>query len=1201
MNSVSTEFATHRPKLQSALEDDEDPLAAFEEVVQLSTKSSPARVFALEQTLRAFCEDPRYSGDLRYLRLWMEYAREVNAESEAIIYEWCIWRKVGVASALLWEAWAASLEVRGLQVEADKAFRTGISAKARPVERLKKRYAEFQARQSPSSRPTPKPRRSFAPSGSSEVDALRKNPFKHFPASALPPPSKGQASKISSASTSATASASSTTLSSTSSASTVTPSSAVKYGHSRYAPMLAPPVPGRRPEKLRFDLSLLFTREGVEYSTAEVRARSMGLLGKKWGPPNPSELPASPVPPSGSNTGDKGAGKMKVNFNDDGTRSTQNMGWMASGKRKSFAGTNEPTVTINTKEALADVFGMYNSPERTVRSRIGVGGKHAPVKKIEPINPLLKPVTPSHPTQGSNENSTPKVANEGFTPFRDENAGSKENSKTPIAKFKPFVDGQGNPPAITPEPGRRALSIKDAKGPKEPSPASETKGTSSLEEGNVFARVFTPVSTKEPLTRPEAAASEVREHLESVFAPPSKDKVDPPPSTTPASGAFKPFVDSDSKTPFKVFSRPGASSENGGLGGNIFTPKPSAFKPLRDSKRVLTQQEPVGDAPRAFKPFQDGGLVSSTPAQGKNIVGPSSDVSSSDDQAEFADEGGFVYTDAEGQPSSVSSESQFEDEYQEVGEEAVYDIGEEDEDEEDDRHRQPLGGRFGAINVMTPITERTFEYTRSTAGFLTPHGTDAVEAAEQLAAELREDNEQEQGQRYGYMDEDGEDEFNPPNASAEFFEDRTGTLSLGDTLALVSSFKPPNPCNPFDPAIMSKVLSLLPLEQEFYDLRDEEAGMLGDLQRFAAKKTKRGGSSGRGFDDDSGILMSLGGKAFKVTEKLGEGGFGSVFAARDLKRPAGEDEDEDDFDLDDDDDEDSKVALKVVKPRNLWEFHVLRRIHRTVPEAIRRTIIYPLSLHVFRDESYLSLPLCSQGSLLDIVNRASSAGISQQGACLDELLVFFFTIELLRFLEGMHSSGFIHGDLKIDNCLLRLEDIPLGDGPLAPMYGSGGEGNWRYKGLAVIDFGRAIDTALFPRSQRFVGDWSTDARDCRELRDGRPWTYQTDYFGLAGIIYCMLFGKYIEDSALAPTMDDAGRECLKIATPFKRYWQSDLWTRLFHILLNSAQVGLDGQLPLCEELAEIRQEMEAWLQANCNRSSNTLRGLLKKIEVSLFS
>lgn len=139
--------------------------------------------------------------------------------------------------------------------------------------------------------------------------------------------------------------------------------------------MLAPPAPGRRPEKLRFNLSLLFTPSGVEYSAQEVRARSMGLLGKKWGPPPASELR------------DSSSGAVKVNFNDDGSRSTQNMGATAAGgKRKSnVVNVSEPTVTINTKEALADVFGMYNSPDKTVK-RTMPGSKHAPVRKIEPMS-----------------------------------------------------------------------------------------------------------------------------------------------------------------------------------------------------------------------------------------------------------------------------------------------------------------------------------------------------------------------------------------------------------------------------------------------------------------------------------------------------------------------------------------------------------------------------------------------------------------------------------------------------------------------------------------------------------------------------------------------------------------------------------------------------------------------------------------------
>ena len=50
----------------------------------------------------------------------------------------------------------------------------------------------------------------------------------------------------------------------------------------------------------------------------------------------------------------------------------------------------EPTVTINTKEALDDVFGMYNSPEKTNILMIP-GSKHAPLKHIDPVTPIIPP------------------------------------------------------------------------------------------------------------------------------------------------------------------------------------------------------------------------------------------------------------------------------------------------------------------------------------------------------------------------------------------------------------------------------------------------------------------------------------------------------------------------------------------------------------------------------------------------------------------------------------------------------------------------------------------------------------------------------------------------------------------------------------------------------------------------------------------
>jgi checkpoint serine/threonine-protein kinase len=348
--------------------------------------------------------------------------------------------------------------------------------------------------------------------------------------------------------------------------------------------------------------------------------------------------------------------------------------------------------------------------------------------------------------------------------------------------------------------------------------------------------------------------------------------------------------------------------------------------------------------------------------------------------------------------------------------------------------------------------------------------------------------------------------------------------------------------------------------------------------------------------------LQLGDAYFQVYEKLGEGGFGAVFAAKAVEAKAEGNDDEDEDEDDDEDDESRRVAIKVVKPGNAWEFQMLRKVHACLPAPLRSSIIHPHALHTFHDESFLVLDLCTQGSLLDIINRAGAAGVSQQGACLDELLVMFFTVELLRLLEGLHGAGLVHGDLKIDNCLVRLEDVAPASA-WAAQYDPAGAGGWHSKGIKLIDFGRTIDTRMFPPGQTFVAEWATDARDCVEMRDGRPWTYQADYFGLAGIVYCMLYGKYIEASSVvlvAQEEEQANEPRYKLATAFKRYWQTDLWTRVFDVLLNPCSIRLDGTLPISDTLAPLRAEMETWLQANCNRSSNTLKGLLKKIELSVI-
>jgi checkpoint serine/threonine-protein kinase len=197
--------------------------------------------------------------------------------------------------------------------------------------------------------------------------------------------------------------------------------------------MHTPLAPGRRPEKLRFNLSLLYTEEGVEYSMPESRARSMGLLGKKWGPPPASEL---------STTLSSTSSTIKVDFNDDGQKTAM------GARRKSVGMRSEPTVTINTKEALADVFGMYNSPDKTLKIE-RPGSKHAPVKKIEPTTPAGVLRQPSKELVDGNAPTTKtpgelfsvilsglnlsNYVNAAFKPFIDENTTRKENT-TPAPK-----------------------------------------------------------------------------------------------------------------------------------------------------------------------------------------------------------------------------------------------------------------------------------------------------------------------------------------------------------------------------------------------------------------------------------------------------------------------------------------------------------------------------------------------------------------------------------------------------------------------------------------------------------------------------------------------------------------------------------------------------------------------------------------------
>ncbi|KAL9933671.1 hypothetical protein V8E36_007329 [Tilletia maclaganii] len=426
------------------------------------------------------------------------------------------------------------------------------------------------------------------------------------------------------------------------------------------------------------------------------------------------------------------------------------------------------------------------------------------------------------------------------------------------------------------------------------------------------------------------------------------------------------------------------------------------------------------------------------------------------------------------------------------------------------------------------------------------------------------------------------------------------------------TFVIPNPCPPVDSRIISHILGKLEHSIEdlphFVDLRSQSAGgMLDTLQsavRAATRKSLGGASIAKNGQVKIQIELDIAGAPFRVLRKLGEGGYGAVFLADDahsfapsLRPQLCMVEPEDSMDIDDEDAQ-RKVAIKIESPPNAWEFYVLHQLEMRLPPYVLPSLISARKLIAYEDESFLLLHYGDKGTLLDVINDAAGAGVASSGigaggaggGGLDEVLAMFFTIELIQIVEQMHHCRFVHGDIKIDNCLLRLDEV-LDESEWTPQYSASGTGCWAAKGMILIDFGRAIDLSCYPDGQTFIADWDADERDCLQMREGKPWVYEVDYFGIAAVAHCLLFGKYIETKTVADDKEgsNAGAR-LALVQPLRRYWQGELWGKLFHLLLNpAAATGKAPYEPVIEELAEVRGEMETWLEANSNRAGKVSR------------
>ncbi|RKP08327.1 kinase-like domain-containing protein [Thamnocephalis sphaerospora] len=285
-------------------------------------------------------------------------------------------------------------------------------------------------------------------------------------------------------------------------------------------------------------------------------------------------------------------------------------------------------------------------------------------------------------------------------------------------------------------------------------------------------------------------------------------------------------------------------------------------------------------------------------------------------------------------------------------------------------------------------------------------------------------------------------------------------------------------------------------------------------------------------------------------------------------------------------------ALKVSQPANAWEAFALHTLCARLSPTARNIVISPLVFYLYQDESYLVLPYNEQGTLLDHAN-----GRMAKGTSVDEVVAAFFVCELLRAVAQLHAVDILHGNIRPENILVRLDDDPE-LAAWSSTYDPTGGGGWRHKGVCLIDFRRSVDLRQYASGQRFRAGWHVDASDCPSACTDQGFRLDADWYGCATVAYALLHGRRLE------LRDDSQQEEGGVHSETTRLapreqvragWDAALWDETFDRLLNVAPTQPDDEVE--KDMAALIKRFEDWLTQHSTRPGKSLKAALNRVQL----